>query len=294
LRYFGRFVISVVCVAALSLFSPNSSAWENGGRTRNVSNPKYGTHDWIAEEALKLLPENEQAWIKDNIIYFLLGTEAPDNQKIAREIIGMQNALCYGDQSQHNNYYDADGRLINNSASFRAQEEFDKSLEALVNRDFQKAAFFAGAMAHYISDLAVWAHVMGNEEREDPLRHAEFERSIDKTIQAKNFLDPNHTSIIFQRFVNSDGTLETTSAYQAAANVGLRTYRGNRYTCRQMERFLPMGKRQDGSYVDCDNWKEAYVTETGVSINHALNAIADVLHTLFTQSQQPNELLERR
>lgn len=291
--YFGRFVISSVCIATLSFFTPSSLAWENGGRTKNISNPKYGTHDWIAEEALNILPGNEQTWIKDNIIYFFLGTEAPDNQRIAREFLGVQNALCYGDQSQHNNYYDINDALINDSASFRAQEEFDKSLEALVRPDLQKAAFYAGAMTHYIADLAVWAHVMGNEEREDPLRHAEFERSIDKTIQAKRFSDSNHTSSVFQRFVNFDGSLEATSAYQAATNVGLRTYRGNRYSCRQMERFLPMGRRQDGSYVDCDNWKPAYIEETGVSINYAVNAIAAVLHNLFLQSQNP-QLLERR
>ncbi len=287
------FVISAACAAFLYSSIPSTLAWENGGRTKNISNPKYGTHDWIAEEAVKILPVEEQTWIKDNIDYFFLGTEAPDNQKIAREILGLENALCYGDQSQHNNYYDINGELINDSASFRAQEEFDKSLEALVRGDLQKAAFYAGAISHYISDLAVWAHVMGNEEREDPLRHAEFERSIDKTIQAKNFLDPNHTSSLFQRFINFDGNLETISAYQAATNVGLRTCRGNRYSCRQMERFLPMGKRGDGSYVDCDNWKPAYIEETGVSINYAVNAIVAVLHTLFVRAQeQKDQILE--
>ncbi|KCZ71058.1 Zinc dependent phospholipase C [Candidatus Methanoperedens nitroreducens] len=50
---------------------------------------------------------------------------------------------------------------LDDAASRRAQEEYNKSLQALRNGDYRLAAFYAGTMSHYISDVAVWAHVRG-------------------------------------------------------------------------------------------------------------------------------------
>lgn len=42
----------------------------------------YATHDWIADHARALLPQQERQWIDQNIKLYLLGTEAPDNDDI--------------------------------------------------------------------------------------------------------------------------------------------------------------------------------------------------------------------
>jgi hypothetical protein len=47
------------------------------------SKPPYSTHDWVADHALALLPEEERAWLMPHKALYLLGTEAPDNDTIA-------------------------------------------------------------------------------------------------------------------------------------------------------------------------------------------------------------------
>ncbi len=283
---FKKIVLSTLFIPA---FLQPVLAWNNGGRTKDLSNTKYGMHDWIAEEAVKMLPENEKEWINRNLSTFLLGTEAPDNQAIARKFLGKHFAKNYGDSFWHHNYYDENNSLIDDSASYRAEQEYNKALEALVNGDAELACFYAGAMSHYVSDLAVWAHVIGEHsihENEERSKHEEFERSVEKTLRARKSKDPNHTSSIFQEFVRFDGSLDLITAYETATKVGLRTHLGEIYSCKQMEKLLPMGSQNNGSYVDCDNWSEDYIKETGISINYSINAIADLLHSLYLQSQQ--------
>ncbi|PIX32007.1 hypothetical protein COZ60_01450, partial [Candidatus Bathyarchaeota archaeon CG_4_8_14_3_um_filter_42_8] len=45
--------------------------WSNGGYSDDPSNPKYGTHDWIAQHALDWLPFEEKQFIFDNIANYL-------------------------------------------------------------------------------------------------------------------------------------------------------------------------------------------------------------------------------
>ena len=68
------------------------SAWINGPSGNSITNdssecddPPYGTHDWIADHALDLLPNEEKAWIIPYKSIYLLGTEAPDNNDIPNE-----------------------------------------------------------------------------------------------------------------------------------------------------------------------------------------------------------------
>ncbi|MEM2355725.1 MAG: hypothetical protein QXO00_05340, partial [Candidatus Bathyarchaeia archaeon] len=77
----------VVAVFICTLFSAsmgNSAlrvfGWGNGGYSTTPDNPKYGTHDWIAEHALDWLPEAEKQFILENLAIYLYGTELPDNK----------------------------------------------------------------------------------------------------------------------------------------------------------------------------------------------------------------------
>jgi hypothetical protein len=50
----------------IAVFSQPASAWSNGGKSSDPANPNYGTHYWIAQHALDLLPQNEKYFIVDN------------------------------------------------------------------------------------------------------------------------------------------------------------------------------------------------------------------------------------
>ena len=273
-----RMGLKTLLLGILLLLLTNSivSSWSNGGNTDVSNNPKYGTHDWIAETAVSFLPASESKWIKDNMVSFLIGTEAPDNSAVAEYYTNKQG---YGDKHNHHNYYNANHtQAPDDSASKRAQKEYDKALDALKLGNNRLAAFYAGAMTHYITDLAVWAHVMGKDSphgSEESNVHSDYETKINNTIKAKHYSDTNHTSSIYQHYIVFDGKYNNITAYQAAYNLGLNTDSGGgtAYDCVRME----------------TEWQNAQ-GRTGESINLAANAIADVLHRLNQESTKMAEV----
>ena len=75
----------LLCLAAVSTLAARSYCWSNGGFSSSPYNPKYGTHDWIAEHALDWLPAEAKQWILANKALYLYGTELPDNGKLQTE-----------------------------------------------------------------------------------------------------------------------------------------------------------------------------------------------------------------
>ncbi len=57
-------------------------AWHNGGDQQEQP-PKFGTHDYIALKALDRAPAPKVAFIRERLLTYFIGTEAPDaNKKI--------------------------------------------------------------------------------------------------------------------------------------------------------------------------------------------------------------------
>lgn len=53
LRFLETRILLASAIALIILgFMHSPWAWSNGGYSTDPSNPKYGTHDWIAERAL--------------------------------------------------------------------------------------------------------------------------------------------------------------------------------------------------------------------------------------------------
>ena len=138
-------------------------AWKNGqsgnASTDQISecdNPPYSTHDWIADKAVSLLPNEQVAWMLPNRNMLLLGTEAPDNDDIPVGCIAPNTG--YDDRRRgHSVAWESDlsGFSVksngkhNNRAAVRAQEEYDKAVDAYRQDQFIDAAYYLGAMAHY-------------------------------------------------------------------------------------------------------------------------------------------------
>ncbi len=282
-----RKIYQAITALYFTLSLAPATAWENGGRTKNISSPKYGTHDWIAEQARNILPNSTvKDLLSEYSTMYLIGTEAPDNKEIAILILGEENAGNYGDQFWHHNYYDENGELLPNQdyASRRAQDEYNKALNTYLRGDKKLTAFHLGAFTHF-SDVAAWPHVMGADsihEEETTPKHSEFERSVDQTIT----LDKTtriHTSTTFQKFIQPLENLETITAYEAIKLMGRETHLGIHYPPTRMQQYLPMGKRQNGSWVDCTNWNPTYIQETGEALNRAIQYTARVLYTFNTE-----------
>jgi len=234
----ARVLYAAMILALLSPLTPTVSAWSNGGCSIDPLVPDYGTHDWIAGHALDFLPQNERGFIENNLTTYLYATELPDCSSVPGGI---------GDQGRHHVYYYSNGQLQDGAAAVRAQAFYQDAAVALVLRDFQQAARSAGVMSHYLSDLAVFGHVMD---------------------------DSNNYDDEFNGFLKFDQRLDSRTAYNATLTLAYDTT------------FDILEHRRTASWMDDNyNWDDSdFRNRAGQSINLAVNLLADVLHTLSQQN----------
>jgi hypothetical protein len=252
-----RKITSLVAILLLiSLYASSVRGWSNGGFSDDPSNPKYGTHDWIAQHALDWLPYNEKQFILDNLAIYLYGTELPDNGAAPDGI---------GDTTKHHVYYFDDGSLQDNASAVRAQEEYDAAVVAFESDNLTRTVEMLGAMSHYICDLAVFGHVMGSStDWGSEIHHSDYETYVNG--RTDNYTDEFNTFLVF------DGTLGIVSAYDAALTLAYDTTfdMDGDLTCVWM----------DQNY----NWSNsAFKNRCGESLNLAVNLVADVLHTFYIE-----------
>lgn len=250
------FTLILCFILFLSSLSVHCIAWSNGGFSSNPQHPKYGTHDWIAEHALNWLPLEEKQFILDNLVWFLYGTELPDNPNPPYGI---------GDTYKHHVYYHMDGSLQDDASAVRAEEEYRIALAYAKAGDWVNASMRLGAMTHYISDVAVFGHVMGlNTDWGSERHHSDYENYVNE--RTDSYYD------YFNEYLQFDGTLEEISAYNATLFLAYDTtfdVDGD-LTCTWM----------DKNY----NWSNPmFVSRVGESLNLAVNLIADVLHTFYLE-----------
>ena len=288
-------LVFMIILTTLVLYTVplSTNSWSNGGYSADLNNPDYGTHDWIVEEAVKMLPSGLRTWITDNYVAFFLGTEAPDNSTFAAPYTSIGD---YGDKTNHHIYFDASGNVVDDSSAIRAQEEYDKTVSALNEGNETKAAFFAGACTHYLADMSVWAHVTGSGSHwgpEDTLKHGEYETEVEKTIPADFMNDPanEHTSTVFASYISFDGTWTERSAHDVAVFIAnfTETGSGTIYDPGWMEANIPMGPAGTGTGVGYNDWDPEFKDQCGASINVAVNAIAEVLLKLSGGSFEVSE-----
>ena len=248
----------LLCILVLSSMELAQS-WSNGGySTDDPSQPKYGTHDWIAQHALDWLPTQEKQYITDNLAAYLYGTELPDNN----------NASApghIGDTTKHHIYYWSNGTLQDDAAAVRASTEYQTALNFLNTGDYADAAETAGIMSHYIVDVAVFAHVMGASTdwgAETGNVHSNYEPYVE--TRTSSYIDT------YNQYLSFDGNLQNISAYDAAKNLAFDTTfdHGGTFTCVWMNNNYNISN-------------PIYWNRAGESLNLAVNTLTDVLHTLY-------------
>jgi hypothetical protein len=227
-------------------------AWTNGPYTDEGNLPGFGTHDWIALYAAQWLPVSMRWWIEHNLDNYLLGTELPDNGG---------HPLGKGDVVKHHVYFSSSSTVAEDDAAVRAQEEYDSAQSFLASGNYSFAALHAGLMAHYIADLAVFAHVMNNATH-----HSDYENYADTRTN-------EYPTDDFSTYLNFDGMFSPTNAYDGAiALANDTTYGGTGgISCVWME----------ANY----NWSDnTFKDRAGESLNLAANKITDVLHKLYSDT----------
>jgi hypothetical protein len=197
-----RGVILVLAIGlAFALVMPTARAWKNESYTTDINAPGFGTHDWIANKSLSLLPVNESQYIDDNLNYYYYGTELPDNPS---PLFGDG----YGDTTKHHVYYDAAGTSTDSSSADRAQAMYDLALAELKANNYQSASKYAGAMTHYIADVAVFGHVMSSTTPWGAETHHD---------DYEGYVQSHHST--FAGYISFDGALTQRTASNAALTL---------------------------------------------------------------------------
>ena len=266
---------ALVCVILVLSFAP-LSAWKNPRQSATLNTPIFGTHDWVAFKGYVLA--GRPAFIKNNLNRFFIGTEAPDNGFKPADAEGAYRdaAAC------HCILFDENGTVTKDRAELRVRQEFDKAVRALADGKRPLAAFYAGALAHYMGDLGQFYHIMGAESHwgsEDQTRHSAYEVAVEKTI---HFQD--RTSTLFEGFI-SPLAVGGDTPEEIARAVALRTERGTSTSARTPgfmdQRFSELKKQ--GIHLTPEKWDDGFRTQTGQNINVAANGIAKLFWMMIEE-----------
>jgi len=251
-----NFAIAFFCLGTVSVsFAFRSvGAWSNGGFSTDPSDPRYGTHDWLAHHALDWVPDDLDFWVRDNLGVYLYGTELPDNRNAP-----LGDGI--GDTMLHHVYYRSTGRLQDDASAKRAQEAYQNTLSHLISRDYRAAAKWMGITAHYVADMAVFGHVMGSAtDWGSEKHHSDYENWV-------NSRTDNYSSS-FTSYLTFDRALESISAHDAALKLAHDTT------------FDDSGKGRTAKWMDdqYDTDNALFKERVGESLNLATNLIAEVIY----------------
>jgi len=244
-------MLLLVLLCAIGI-QPQTIAWSNGGYSSNPDNPDYGTHDWMADKALAIQTIDTSFLKTTYHARFLLGTEAPDN-----------NAYI-GDSTNHHVYYYSSGALQDGKSAIRASQMYQIALGYLASHDLDDAAYYIGAMTHYVSDVGVFGHTMGSGTdwgAED--HHSDYEN----TIQSMTGYLSSPTGV----------SLGNSDAYAATLDLANRITFGG-------------GVIMPNIWMDTNyNWEDStFVTSAMASLNSSVAAVAAVVNHLLVEAGSPS------
>ncbi len=250
-----------VFVISTLLATARVSAWSNGRYSGDPAHPDYGSHDWIAQHSLDWLPPTEKQFFSDHLTSYLYGTELPDNS-------GTPDGV--GDTTKHHIYFSASGTVADDASAVRARTEYQNAQAAYAAGNMSAAAEHLGMVTHYVGDMAVFGHVMGaSTPWGTETHHSDYE---DYALTRTEMYNGGE----FNAYLAFDGSLLTTSAYDGAVALARDT-------------TFDQGAAQNCTWMDQHyNWSDpAFKGRCGESLNLAVNAVADVMHTFFQQTVIP-------
>ena len=155
-------------------------------------------------------------------------------------------------------------------------------MQALADGDLPLAAFYAGALAHYMGDLGQFYHIMGSQSHwwsEEQTRHSACEVAVESAIRFQT-----RTSTLFESFI-SPIAVGGDSPEEIARAVALRVERGTGTSGRTPgfmdKRFGELMHAAD--HLTPGDWDNGFRTQTGQNINMAANGIAKLLRMMIEE-----------
>ncbi len=244
----------LVCILTLLLTGSSVSVagWSNGGYSADPDDPDWGTHDWIADKALGIQTRDATFLKTTYHTEYLLGTEAPDNP------------YYIGDSTNHHIYYYSGGSVQDDVCANRAKAMYDLALPRIESGDYSVAAYYIGAMAHYISDVGVFGHTMGADtDWGTEVHHSDYESAFEDFIGTLTL--PSGTVL------GDSSAYDSTMALARTVTFGGGSIKSNTW--------------MDDNYDWAD---DVFVTSAKASLYGATAAVASVINHLLAATAPPD------
>jgi hypothetical protein len=205
-------------------------AWANGSygydNVQYDYASDYSSHDWVADGALQALlayDASNWGWLDDvnRKKIFLIGTEAPDNSGVAMTLDG-ESITGFGDTPNHHVYFGAiKSNVTEDDAAVRARDCGDTAAASINSNKLDKAAFYLGAMAHYIGDLAMYAHVVKDDIWPDYRDFDDDHSTVESRVKTRTNDYENKEEF----FKFSSISIVSKKPYDAAIDLNWETYK---------------------------------------------------------------------
>ena len=238
-----------------------------------ATNPSFSTQQWLAIEAIKLFPDAKIQWITTNYLSYWQGVEAALNGEAC-----IQHGLDsndYGDINSYVLYLDVLGTSVtNDSLALRANEEYNKLVLELkkINPDYSLAAFYTGALSHYISQAGVWGAIWdetlwGTLSQEN---WTNFELAIERGNVISNlpqieinFRFLNYTNIKNDYFDIAPTVVTDEDAYNATINLAKKIHLVAQ----------GLGDNFNDTILHANQWPSSYYNDVKTCLEYSVEAI---------------------
>ena len=279
----------IACLmVVLSFTIPASAArskWKNGGTSSGVSTVKFGTHDWLLWKGYLLAKDDvDLTWLNNLRHYAFFGTEAPDlgKSKLQKSFRNQIDGNYKDTSPCHCILYNDNEDMFQPFAADRVEAEFAKAKAAIEDENWKLAAFYVGAMSHYIADLSQFMHLMGSGSRwnggigEDQDVHADYEKVFENRVSFQTKKLP-----LMENYIEP-ATITADSPRNIAIEVGLFTDTGGGTDQTPGEMYETiLSYHEDGIHMKPDEWHQDFLDQSGKNTNKAANAIAKLLRMLM-------------
>ena len=282
-----KYLNFLLILSSFLIFTPNlGSSWyaETSEIFELNSNPAFSTHHWLAIEAINLFSDAEIQWISNNYLSFWQGIESSFNAE-ASTLQGLDSNK-YGDIANYVLFLDGLGTSVtNDSLAIRAEEEYSKLVQELRNIDtnYTLAAFYAGALSHYVSQAGVWGAIW-DESLWGTLSYenwTNFELAIERgnTISnlpeiAVNFRFVDFENISNDYFDLSPSIVTAADAYNATINLAK--------TIHPIAQGL--GDNFNSSILHANQWSGSYYSDVEICLEASVEAIYSCIKNAIIES----------
>jgi len=194
--------------------------------------PIYSTNHYIADHALLMLPAGERHWLDQRHKHYLLGTTSPEDPQLSTTCALPANNHA----SQHEKHsvewaWDySDFKVVNGEKKDRtavlAQQAYDNAVTAYRADKLDDAAFFLGAMAHYIGDVSyanIHSDTVWTDARSPALSPFEQYVSPDRLVKRQPYSAVKRVSKNSQEIYRTFGSAQDKAAPPAigkSVNLG--------------------------------------------------------------------------